>query len=189
MRTCRRAPRAPPANWSLGGSRCSWGPMRARSGASSSMRSSLTDCATWKRTHTKPTTSHSDEKSAHRDTKVWHGRKWSLNDGQIQNPSAQGYIAARSTIVPRGFVHYSIAILYHEVPNPNITIRNFSIAVRQRRLPVQPRTALKLGRLSKPSKFGIFPPCALLSRVQHRKPTSSASRVLPESTISCSTVV
>jgi hypothetical protein len=28
-----------------------------------------------------------------------------------------------------GFVHHSIAILYHEVPNPNITIRNFLIAV------------------------------------------------------------
>ena len=24
-----------------------------------------------------------------------------------------------------GFVHHSIAILYHEVPNPNITTRNF----------------------------------------------------------------
>jgi hypothetical protein len=34
--------------------------------------------------------------------------------------------------VPRGFefVHHSIAILYIEVPNPNITIRNFFIAVR-----------------------------------------------------------
>jgi hypothetical protein len=32
--------------------------------------------------------------------------------------------------MPRGlgFVHHSIAILYHEVPNPNITIRNFFIA-------------------------------------------------------------
>jgi hypothetical protein len=29
-----------------------------------------------------------------------------------------------------GFVHHSIAILYHQVPNPNITIRNFFIAVR-----------------------------------------------------------
>jgi hypothetical protein len=26
-------------------------------------------------------------------------------------------------------VHHSIAILYHEVPNPNITIRDFCIAV------------------------------------------------------------
>jgi hypothetical protein len=31
--------------------------------------------------------------------------------------------------VPRGFgfVHHSIAILYHQVPSPNITIRNFFI--------------------------------------------------------------
>jgi hypothetical protein len=37
-----------------------------------------------------------------------------------------------SNFAPRGFgfVHHSIAILYHEVPNPNITIRNFLIAVR-----------------------------------------------------------
>jgi hypothetical protein len=36
--------------------------------------------------------------------------------------------------VPRGFgfVHHSIAILYHQVPNPNITIRNFCIAVSRR---------------------------------------------------------
>jgi hypothetical protein len=39
-----------------------------------------------------------------------------------------------SNFVPRGFgfVHHSIAILYHEVPNPNLTIRNFFIAVRRR---------------------------------------------------------
>jgi hypothetical protein len=29
-----------------------------------------------------------------------------------------------------GFIHHSIAILYHQVPNPNITIRHFCIAVR-----------------------------------------------------------
>jgi hypothetical protein len=36
-----------------------------------------------------------------------------------------------SNFVPRGFefVHHSIAILYHEVPNPNLTIRNFFITV------------------------------------------------------------
>jgi hypothetical protein len=36
-----------------------------------------------------------------------------------------------SNFVPRGFgfVQHSIAILYHEVPNPNFTIRNFFIAV------------------------------------------------------------
>jgi hypothetical protein len=36
-----------------------------------------------------------------------------------------------SNFVPRafGFVHRSIAIVYHEVQNPNITIRNLFIAV------------------------------------------------------------
>ena len=33
-----------------------------------------------------------------------------------------------------GFVQHSIAILYHELPNPNITIRNFFTAVVQPRL-------------------------------------------------------
>jgi hypothetical protein len=39
-----------------------------------------------------------------------------------------------SNFVPRGFgfVHHSIAILYHQVPNPNLTIRNFFIAVPRR---------------------------------------------------------
>ena len=39
-----------------------------------------------------------------------------------------------SNFVPRGFgfVHHSIAILYYEVPNPNLTIRNFFIAVNRR---------------------------------------------------------
>jgi hypothetical protein len=41
------------------------------------------------------------------------------------------WIVPLSNFVQRGFgfVHHSIAILYHEVPNPNITIRNFCIAV------------------------------------------------------------
>ena len=40
-----------------------------------------------------------------------------------------------SNSVPRvfGFVHHSVAILYHEVPNPNLTIRNFCIAVGGRK--------------------------------------------------------
>jgi hypothetical protein len=40
-------------------------------------------------------------------------------------------IVPLSKFVPRGFgfVHHSIAILYHEVPNPNLTIRDFFIAV------------------------------------------------------------
>jgi hypothetical protein len=32
-----------------------------------------------------------------------------------------------------GFVHHSRTLFCHAVPNPNITIRNFSIAVRERR--------------------------------------------------------
>jgi hypothetical protein len=56
-----------------------------------------------------------------------------LNDGQIPNRSNPFKIVPLSNFVPRGFgfVHPSIAILYHEVPNPNLTIRNFSIAVFQ----------------------------------------------------------
>jgi hypothetical protein len=59
-------------------------------------------------------------------------RKGSLNDGRIQNPSNPFGIVPLSTFVPRGFkfVHHSLAILYHEVPNPYLTIRNFYIAVQ-----------------------------------------------------------
>jgi hypothetical protein len=58
-------------------------------------------------------------------------RKWSLNDGRIQNPSNPFGFVPLSNFVPRGFgfVHHSIAILYHQVPNLSITIRNFLIAV------------------------------------------------------------
>ena len=58
-------------------------------------------------------------------------RKRSLNDGQIQNPSTRLLIVPLSKFVLSGFgfVHDSIAIPYHEVPNPNLTIRNFFIAV------------------------------------------------------------
>jgi hypothetical protein len=54
-----------------------------------------------------------------------------LNDGRIQNPSNPFGIVPLSRFVPRGFgfVHHSIAILYHEVPYLSITIRNFFIAV------------------------------------------------------------
>jgi hypothetical protein len=53
-------------------------------------------------------------------------RKWPLNDGQIQNPSNTFGIVPLSRFVPRGFgcVHHSIALLYHQVPNPCLTIRN-----------------------------------------------------------------
>jgi hypothetical protein len=54
-----------------------------------------------------------------------------LNDGRIRNPSNPFGILPLSNFVPRGFgfVHHSIAIFYHQVPNPNLTIRNFFIAV------------------------------------------------------------
>jgi hypothetical protein len=56
-----------------------------------------------------------------------------LNDGRIQNPSNPFGVVPLSNFVPRGFgfVHHSIAVLYHEVPNPNLTIRSFFIAVRR----------------------------------------------------------
>jgi hypothetical protein len=58
-------------------------------------------------------------------------QKRNLNDGQIQNPSNPFGVVQLSNFALRGFgfVHQSMAILYHEVPNPNITIRNFFIAV------------------------------------------------------------
>jgi hypothetical protein len=57
-----------------------------------------------------------------------------LNDGRIQNPSKPFWIVPLANFVPRGFgfVHHSIAILDHEVPNPYLTIRNLLIAVRRR---------------------------------------------------------
>jgi hypothetical protein len=55
--------------------------------------------------------------------------KWLFNDGQSKTPRHK--FGARSAIVPRGlgFVHHSRAIFCRAVPNPNITIRNFFIAV------------------------------------------------------------
>ena len=61
-------------------------------------------------------------KVANRDIGVWHGatEKWSLSDGRIQNPSNPFGIVPLSRFVPRGFgfVHHSIAILYHEDAKP-----------------------------------------------------------------------
>jgi hypothetical protein len=53
-----------------------------------------------------------------------------LNDGHIQNLSNPFGFVPLSNFAPRdfGFVHHSIAILFHEVPNLSITIRNFFIA-------------------------------------------------------------
>jgi hypothetical protein len=68
-----------------------------------------------------------------------------LNDGRIQNPSKPFGIVPLSNFVQKGFgfVHHSIALLYHEVPNPSLTIRKFFIAVRRgSRAPRLPCTAL-----------------------------------------------
>ena len=60
-----------------------------------------------------------------------------------------------------GFVHHSIAILYHPVPNPSLTIRDFCVAVlqvseagRAALLDVAPsKRALALGRQDQKSQF------------------------------------
>jgi tRNA-binding EMAP/Myf-like protein len=76
---------------------------------------------------------YGDEKVANRDTKVWHGatENWSLNDGQIPNPSNPFGIVPLSNFVLRGFW---ICPSFNSpsqspVPNLSITIRNFFIAV------------------------------------------------------------
>ena len=50
------------------------------------------------------------------------------------SPHANPHRPIRAAFVSRGFgfVHHSIAILYHQVPNPNLTIRDFCIAVYRR---------------------------------------------------------
>jgi hypothetical protein len=90
-------------------------------------------------------TRYGDGKVANRDIRVGHGatKKGSLNDRQIQNPSKPFEIVPLSRFVPRGFgfVHHSIAILYHEVRNPNLTIRSCFIAVRRAGAPLSAATA------------------------------------------------
>jgi hypothetical protein len=85
---------------------------------------SLACCsATFSRFFSDSAFAYSDEKVANRHIRVWHGfgavRKRSLHDGRIQNPSSPVGIVPLSNFAPRGFgfVHHSIAILYHEVPN------------------------------------------------------------------------
>ena len=46
-----------------------------------------------------------------------------------------------------GFVHHSIALLYHQVPNPNLTIRNLCIAVRGQHRPQQLVAARPVARV------------------------------------------
>jgi hypothetical protein len=82
--------------------------------------------------HARVVQGYSDEKVANREIRVWHGATANgPNDIQIQNPSNPFGIVPLSNFVPRGFgcVHHSIALLDHEVPNPNLTIRDFCTAV------------------------------------------------------------
>jgi hypothetical protein len=53
---------------------------------------------------------------------------------ESKTPPTKFGIVPLSNFVPRGFgfVHHSIAILYHQVSNLSITIRNFCIAVPHR---------------------------------------------------------
>jgi hypothetical protein len=76
---------------------------------------------------------YSDGKSGDRDTTVWHGATetgpWMMDKSKTARHDCR---PCRYLILCRGFfgfVHHSIAILYHQVPNLSITIRNFFIAV------------------------------------------------------------
>jgi hypothetical protein len=96
-------------------------------------------------------------------------------------------IVPLSNFVPRGFgfVHHSIAILYHEVPNPNLTIRNFFIAVPQApssnpSWPCPPRPCC-LPRLPPPHSAATCtattsPSSARPSPMRRRSPTPSGRR-------------
>ena len=88
-----------------------------------------------------------------------------MNDGRIQHPSNPFGIVPLSRFVPRGFgfVYHSIAILYHEVPNLSVTIRNFFIAVGEvvstnwtRRFQA-PRGTHRLAALTLPAEDGETP--------------------------------
>jgi hypothetical protein len=82
-----------------------------------------------------PCTSYSDEKVANREIRVWHGATENGPRRMDKSKTPPTHLGScRYLTLPRGFgfVHHSRAILYHEVPNPNITIRNFLIAVRAR---------------------------------------------------------
>jgi hypothetical protein len=85
--------------------------------------------------------------------------------------------------VPRGFgfVHHSIAILYHEVPNPHLTIRNFLIAVgggepstaRAKLRPASARPRPRADALAPP-----LPPPLLRPTSAPPRPTHAAPRVV-----------
>jgi hypothetical protein len=80
-----------------------------------------------------PQTRYSDEKvSANRYTKARRGRNRSLNDGQIQTPSARSTIVPLSNFVQRGFgfVYHSIAILFTKCQIQHSRFTTFFTAVR-----------------------------------------------------------
>ena len=88
-------------------------------------------------------------------------RKRSFNDGRIQNPSNAFGIVPLSNFVPRGFafVHHSIATFYHEVPNPNLTIRNFFIAVHRRTIALWRHEARRAASTPLPNNNNPPPSC------------------------------
>jgi hypothetical protein len=81
---------------------------------------------------------------------------------ESKTPPTQSGIVPLSNSVPRGFgfVHHSIAILDHEVPNPNLTIRHFCIAV---------------ARTCTSSTLSKSPNCVRNARMQRRPPAGSSS--------------
>ena len=109
-----------------------------------------------------------------------------MNDGRIQNPSKPVGIVPLSRFVLRGFgvVHHSIAILYHEVPNPNLTIRNLSslapgrgarpagrgglLAAGQAAANLQPHTG-------EPGDIDVLYTCLMHRRVAHQRTLARAS--------------
>jgi hypothetical protein len=100
-----------------------------------------------------------------------------LNDGQIQNPSNPIGIVPLSNFAPRGFgfVHHSIAIFYHEVPTPNLTIRNFFSSLQGG----EPTRALAMLRTMR-DEAGVQPDVitysALISACAKGQPRSSSGR-------------
>jgi hypothetical protein len=81
-----------------------------------------------------------------------------------------------SNFAPRGFgfVHHSIAILYHQEPNPNITIRNFFIAVGE----LQSREAQREREAQQQQAAAAAAAAALERRVAELKAAKEAAEHL-----------
>jgi hypothetical protein len=105
-----------------------------------------------------------------------------------------------SNFVPRGFgfVHHSIAFLYHQVPNPNLTIRNFCIAVRRagplRRRSCCARVVRWRARRAPPRARACWPartrtpcrrrrPCTCCTRCARRSAAAGGLTVMPTSRV------